>query len=87
MGGNLKDLGHFTFDRDNVHALYGVQRAEACIDGTVADLPLLPAGPHDSACSTPSLATSQLCPSQAKPCKAVSKRIMKGNNYAVTNYL
>ena len=60
-----------TFHSDDVHAFDCIQRAEACIDGTVADFALVPAGHHHSACSTPSLATAQLRPSQPKPCNSI----------------
>lgn len=67
---SIRLTGKFiTLHSDDVHAFDCIQRAEACIDGTVTDFALVPAGHHHSASSTPSLATAQLRPSQPESCE------------------
>ena len=71
--GPLSTVSTHTFDCDNVHALHGIEGAQAGIDRAVNQLVILAAGHHDCAGATPALPAAQLGACQAQLCSGHSK--------------
>ena len=61
-----------TFDRDDVHALHGIEGAQAGVDRAVHQLVILTAGHHDCAGSAAALSAAQLGACQAQLCRGHS---------------